>query len=48
MDGRGEGEGERRWERIEREGGREEAVAVCSGGGCPFSGAPCGGMAGIQ
>lgn len=36
-----------RWERIEREGGREEAVAACSGG-YPLSGAPCGGMAGIQ
>lgn len=44
--GRWEGEG--RWERIEREGGREGADAGRSGGGYPLSGAPYGGMAGIQ
>lgn len=32
----------------EREGEREGAKAACGGGGCPLSGAPCGGIAGIQ
>lgn len=41
-------EGEGRRERTEKEEGREGVKAANSGGGYPLSGAPCGGMAGIQ